>query len=88
MSKPSKQLKLVIKAGQIRSIYDDALTAMFPSATVEIKRASHVEPVRGLLGTTWAADLSPVNGPILQAFPTRQEALDAEAQYINQHVIK
>ena len=83
MKKQVKQLKLVIKAGQIRSIYDDSLVGLFPSATVDIVRASHVEPDAG----RWSADLTPVNGPILSGFKTRQGALDAEAQYINRHVI-
>ncbi len=92
MRKPVKQLKLVIKDGKIRSIYDDALAAMFPHAEVSIVRASHVEPytVGPKLDrlTGWSADLSPVGGPLLANFKTRQEALDAEVRYINQHVIR
>ncbi len=84
MSKPSKQLKLVVKAGQIKAIYDDALTALMPDAEVKIERASHCEP--GGLGG-WYADLGPVNGPVLHGFKTRKQALDAEVRYINQHVL-
>jgi hypothetical protein len=86
MSKSRKQLKLVIKDGEITSIYDDALVPLIEqSATVETTRASHVEPSK-VAWFGWCADLSPIGGPRL-TFKTRQEALDAEVQYINRHVI-
>ena len=85
MSKPSKQLKLVVKNGQIKAIYDDALTALMPEAEVTIKRASHVEP-HELYGG-WYADMRPVDGPVMVGFFTRQQALDAERDYLNRHVI-
>jgi hypothetical protein len=87
----SKQLKLVVRHGTIRAIYDDELTALFDGADVKIERASHVEPytvgpeLDRLQG--WSADLSPVGGPLLANFPTRQAALDAEAYWLNQNVI-
>jgi hypothetical protein len=84
MSKLTKQLKLVVKNGVIHAIYDDALIGLFEDATVSTRRASHVEPVDG---GGWSADLSPVGGPMLWNFKTRKDALDAEARYINQHVI-
>jgi len=83
MSKPSKTLKLVIKAGRIKAIYDDALTALFSQADVETRRASHVEPEHG----GWYADLSPVSGPTLRGFTTRRTALDAEVKFLRKHVI-
>lgn len=84
MNKQSKQLKLVAKNGELHAIYDDALVPLFDGASVAVRRASHVEPQ----GRHWYADLRPVGGPVLNHFKTRQEALDAEVQYINQHVIK
>ncbi len=90
MSKPSKQLKLVVRAGQIKAIYDDALTALFPMADVTVQRASHVEPYVDLSRREagyWCVDLRPVGGQYLNGFKTRQEALDAEVRYINQHVL-
>ncbi len=89
MSKPSKQLKLVVKAGRIKAIYDDALTALFDGAEVKVERASHVEPQFGLRSFVngWYADMRPVDGPVMVGFNTRQEALDAEVRYINQHVL-
>lgn len=85
----SKQLKLVIKdGGVITAIYDDALVPLFDQANkVDVRRASHVEPEPGLR-VGWVADMSPVGGPKLRYFKTRKDALDAEVQYINQHVVK
>jgi hypothetical protein len=86
MRKQVKQIKLVVKDGVIHAIYDDALIALFGKAeTVDIKRASHVEPDAG--GWGWIADMTPVNGPVLTNFKTRKEALDAEVQYLNRHVV-
>jgi len=85
MNKPNKTIKLVVKGGVIKSIYDDALVPLFDQAeSVNTRRASNVEPD----GSKWQADLSPVGGPTLTGFTTRQEALDAEVQYINRHVVK
>jgi hypothetical protein len=74
---------LVINHGRIKAIYDDALTALFPFADVDITRASHVEPD----GRQWVADLRPVHGPILRGFRTRQDALDAEVRYLKDYVV-
>lgn len=92
MNKPSKQLKLIVKNGVITSIYDDALVPLMNEAErVSTERASHVEPHQCEWSdgrSYWQADLSPVDGPMLTGFTTKQEALDAEVQYINQHIIK
>ena len=89
MNKQGKQLKLVVKnGGEINVIYDDALIGLMDGAEIEIKRASHVEPDWFGHECKWIADMRPVNGPILTGFTTRKEALDAEVQYINRHVIK
>ena len=85
MSKPNKQLKLVVKNGAITSVYDDALVPLIQHARrSETKRASHVEP-RGLV---WDADLSPIGGPLFAGFKTRQEALDAEVYYLNNYYLE
>ena len=83
MSKSTRQLKLVIKAGTITAIYDDALTALFDGADVDIRRATHVEPD----GKNWIADLSPVGGPVLRGFTTRKAALAAEVRYLDRYVV-
>ncbi len=85
MSKRSKQLKLVVKNGTIRAVYDDALTALFKDAAVDIQRASHVEPANP--GESWTIDLTPVGGPTMLYFGTRQQALNAEVDYLNEYVI-
>lgn len=85
MSRQQKQIKLVVSNGQIKTIYDDELTVLFDGADVKIERASHVEP-HELYGG-WYADMRPVAGPVMVGFTTRKEALSAEAQYINQHVL-
>jgi hypothetical protein len=88
MSKPSKQIKLVIKDGIIYSIYDDALVPLFDDAKkVDVQRASHVEPEPGLR-VGWFADMTPCGGPVMRYFKTRKGALDAEVRYINQHVVR
>jgi hypothetical protein len=83
MSKSTRQLKLVIKAGTITAIYDDALTALFDGADVDIRRATRVEPD----GKNWIADLSPVGGPVLRGFTTRKAALAAEVRYLDRYVV-
>jgi hypothetical protein len=89
MNKQSKQLKLVAKNGELHAIYDDALVPLFDGASVETRRASHVEPHSGFCGDTcWSADMRPIGGPVFSGFKTRQEALDAEVRYINRHVIE
>jgi hypothetical protein len=35
----------------------------------------------------WWADMLPSGGPVLGPFPTRQAALDAEVEWINDHVL-
>lgn len=86
MRSKRKQLKLVIKGGQIRAIYDDALTALMADADVGIRRASHVEPDSDGC-CEWSADMSPVGGPVMHGFSTRSEALRAEVKYLEKHVI-
>ena len=50
--------------------------------SLDIKRASHVEPNQEKPGE-WIADLSPVGGPLLSGFASRAAALDAEAEWLN-----
>lgn len=80
-----KNLQIRIKDGKIRFIYDDMLTNSFQKyGEQNIKRASHVEP--GNNGK-WYADLSPVNGPNLGPFNLRQDALDAEVNWLIENKI-
>lgn len=68
------------ESGDLRLIYDDDLVALVkPLGTVTVRRASHVEPAPD---GEWAADLSPVKGPLLGPFTTRKEALAAEVAWL------
>lgn len=75
--------------GTMRFIYADDLRPLLETGAARIDRASHVEPVRDAFlhgGTMWEADLSPVSGPVLGPYTTRQEALDAEVEWLNQNL--
>jgi hypothetical protein len=69
--------------GSLTFLYDDilmqALRELGPAST---RRASNVEPTTD--GKHWLADMSPTAGrPVtLGPFETRQEALDAEANWL------
>lgn len=70
--------------GTMHFIWDDKLVDLLKAGAGQIRRASHVEPTsRGL----WGADLSPVDGPLLGPFRTRQEALDAERIWLNENYL-
>lgn len=65
--------------GTTEFIYDDEFSEMLNSKTT-IQRASHVEPE----GTQWIAEM--ISGPKLGPFKTRQEALDAEREYLEKEM--
>ena len=50
---------------------------------LSIRRASHVEP--DAMGQ-WIVDLAPVGGPCLGPFSLRSEALQAEVDWLDQHL--
>ena len=90
---------IVVEAdGSIRFVYSDALAALFIGEQQHTSRASHVEPaINGRLG--WTADMAPLDGPVLFAdgeshagdaqrtpFETRQQALDAERNWIRKEL--
>lgn len=72
--------------GTVEFIYTDELRPFFNEGQGFISRASHVEP-EPTSPNRWWADMSPVEGPQLGPFETRQEALDAEVIYLNNHVL-
>lgn len=94
MSKPSDELDILIEAdGTVRFVYDDRLAEVFEGEEATTVRASHVEPH----GDGWTADMRPSGGPVLFAngawdggtwdhvaepFKTRQQALDAEREWL------
>lgn len=74
-----------IKNDEIRFIHsDELLKHMKDAGSVEIKRASHVEPNEN---GKWTVDMSPVGGPKFGDFSTRKEALDAEVDWLNENKI-
>lgn len=64
-------------------IYSDDMADLLLEGQSTVRRASHVEPIQG---GGWQADMAPVGGPILTGFKLRQEALDAEVDYLNKHL--
>lgn len=82
MSVPEASFTLVVRDGKVETIYDDALLPLMRRlGTWTTRRASHVEPE----GTDWYADLSPVQGPKLGPFATREQALAAERNWLLRH---
>lgn len=73
-------MELTIVFGEyVEAIYSDELIDVLSElGSVYVRRASHVEPCDG----GWSADMSPVGGPVLGAFPKRQDAIDAEIDWL------
>lgn len=72
--------------GGVKFIYDDALAPIAQEVgDVTVKRASHVEPCGGPKGLQWEADMSPVGGPVLGPYFTREDALLAEREWLLDH---
>jgi hypothetical protein len=72
----------ITPTGEVRFIWSDALQPLLALGKAVIRRASHVEPTA--VGQ-WTADLSPVGGPLLGPFTFRQDALDAEVDWLANH---
>ncbi len=58
---------------------DEAARILLPLGAARIRRASHVEPTADC---RWTADMSPVAGPVLGPFDTRELALSAEVAWL------
>ena len=72
---------IVTPQGQAHCVYGEEI-CLHAMGTVQIRRASHVEPDAA---GHWWADLSPVDGPNLGPFTSRSEALDAEVTWLRTH---
>jgi hypothetical protein len=71
---------IVDDQGVITAIYDDRLAVLIDQGDATITRASHVEPQDG----GWCADMSPIGSNVrLGPYKLRQEALDAEVEYLS-----
>ncbi len=66
----------------MRCLYEE-LIDLSAFGAVSIRRASHVEPGDG---GKWYADLSPSGGPTLGPFQLRSEALNAERDWLEEHL--
>ena len=74
---------LMTTHGIVRAIYTEVIPIQV-LGQVQIQRASHVEPDAA---GRWWADLSPSGGPYLGPFTYRSEALQAEHDWLTQHVL-
>jgi hypothetical protein len=68
--------------GQVRCLYGE-LIPLASLGALSVRRASHVEPE----GAAWYADLAPVSGPRLGPFAFRSQALQAEAAWLERHLL-
>lgn len=75
----SEMQVIVGNDGTLRFIYDDALLSLKECGDFKVTRASHVEPNGD---GEWEADLSPVGGPVLGPYDTRNQALEEEVRWI------
>jgi hypothetical protein len=91
MKKPLHE-KFLIKNGTVTSLYNDQNSPKILEklgGKAVIKRASHVEaPLKELEKIEFTVDLTPVGGPILEGFPSYEEAVDAEVAWIKSNVLK
>jgi hypothetical protein len=67
--------------GTAQCVYNEDIN-LAAIGELDIKRASHVEPIADQPGK-WGADLAPVGGPFLGPFNTRAEALAAEVAWLD-----
>ncbi len=79
------EVQIVVEAnGEVKFIYSDDLADLINMGDVEVRRASHVEPIAS---GGWSSDMSPVGGPILGPFNLRAEALSAEVQWLQENIL-
>ena len=84
MTAPLHQMQMVGGTdGTVCFIYDERLD-LASLGRVQVRRASDVEPDEE---GRWWADLSPAAGPMLGPFEKRSDALTAEAEWLECHVI-
>lgn len=70
--------------GTIECVYAEDVAPLYKEGNVQVRRASHVEPDPED-NTLWLADLTPSGGPVLKGFASRDLALAAEAQWLEEH---
>lgn len=72
---------ITIRDGRLAFIFSDDLACLLPLGAATVERASAVEPApfNGSIG--WTAKLLD-DGTVLGPYPTRQDALDAERDWL------
>lgn len=75
----------VMPNGSVRMIYSDSMREILDEGQGSIRRASHVEPT---IDNKWEADMGPIGGEVLSGFETREEALKAEVEYIEERMFR
>ena len=77
-------MKLVVSPrGQIRCLYDETID-LAALGSLSVTRASSVEPDDN---GSWWADLDRVKGPLLGPFTMRSQALTAEKDWLEAHLL-
>lgn len=81
----SYRTKMAIKGDTLCCVYSDELVdALRFMGSMEVARASHVEPVEG----GWIVDLSPIGGSRLGPYKYRKDALEAEYDWITRNIAR
>ena len=75
---------IIAPSGQTHCVYAEEID-LAALGELTITRASHVEPDAA---GRWWADLSPVGGPKLGPFGRRGQALEAEAAWLEQDLVR
>lgn len=72
----------VTASGAWHFIYQERLKPLLQRGHAVMTRASYVNPQSD---GSWIADLTPLQGPVLTSFATKQHALEAEEAWITAH---
>jgi hypothetical protein len=74
--------------GELRFVYDDdAFNALYEVGSVDVRRASTVEPRKSpLWGVRWVADLAAVGGPKTETI-SRESALAWEREWLEDNFV-
>lgn len=84
-----EKVKINIKSDKMVFIYKDSMIPLLEIGKADVKRASHVEPKENNGKIEWTADLSPIiPGKVLGPFNTREEALSAEVEWLEDNLGK
>lgn len=73
---------ILVDGAKIQTLYNEEFE-LTDIGRVELKRASHVDPIEN----KWYVDLSPVDGPIWGGFKKRSQALKAEVEWIESKLL-